>query len=825
MTRDLNAGIAGSGSSIQGVGKTARGYWWRVQALLRRVWGGDFPRPRTLPALWLVGTAALGMTTAVCFFLGLNSGAVSFVYLIVIVLLVLLGDSFVSSAIFSVSAVGCIVFFFAEPIFSFRVENSRDVLTFIAFLFTSLVITGLVKHLRNLAVTHREQTGLLDLTHDAVFVRSLEGVIAYWNRGAEELYGWGSDEAIGKVKHELLRTKFPAPLDEIMRLLLATGHWEGELHHTRRDGTHVSVASRWSLQKDREGRPSGILEINSDTTERKQTEGALRKLQAAYFAEAQRLSMTGSFGWNVMSGEIFWSEETYQIFEYDPAVKPSIASVMDRVHPDDVALVRNTIEQAATGRYDVDLEHRLLMPNGGVKTVHLRARPLAEEVSGKLDGTGDVQFVGAVMDVTARAKAYAALQMTEQRYRYLFDNMPMALMQLRTRGRVRRGRIAEQLRSEGITDFSAYLERHPEYVRDALEGLTIEAVNARAVQMFGARDANELIAMQNARIWRERPDTFRRILESRLNRERTYHEETRIVTLDGRTIDVLFTIARPEHVDSDAGLVLYGFIDTTNSARTREKLQELQAELAHAARLSVLGELAASIAHEVNHPIGAMAMNGEAGLRWLDRGEPNIAEASDAMRRIVADARRAGGIVARIRDVALRRSPQQISLALNEVIGEALQCVRYELQSKQIRVLLDLAPGLPPVLADKIQLQQVIVNLIINGAQAMATVDDRPRQLVIRSRQNEAGQLLVSVQDSGVGINPEYANRLFEAFFTTKSDGMGMGLSICRTIVEGYGGRIWASNNSGPGATFQFSLPSIIRDDRYEKPPSLPPIE
>jgi C4-dicarboxylate-specific signal transduction histidine kinase len=209
-----------------------------------------------------------------------------------------------------------------------------------------------------------------------------------------------------------------------------------------------------------------------------------------------------------------------------------------------------------------------------------------------------------------------------------------------------------------------------------------------------------------------------------------------------------------------------------------------------------------------------MAMNGEAGLRWLDRAEPNIAEASDAMRRIVADARRAGDIVARIRDVALRRSPQQISLALNEVIGEALQCVRYELQSKQIRVLLDPAPGLPPVLADKIQLQQVIVNLIINGAQAMATVDDRPRQLVIRSRQDEAGQLLVSVQDSGVGINLEYANRLFEAFFTTKSDGMGMGLSICRTIVEGYGGRIWASNNSGPGATFQFSLPSIIRDVR-----------
>jgi PAS domain S-box-containing protein len=729
-------------------------------------------------------------------------------------MLSLLGDSFVSSAIFSVIATGCIVFFFADPIFSFEIENTRDVLTCVAFLFTSLVVTGLVGHLRDLAAAHRERTGLLELTHDAVFVRSLDGEITYWNRGAEELYGWNREEAVGKLKHELLRTKFPAPLDEIKRVVLATGRWEGELYHTRRDGTQVSVASRWSLQRARDGRPSRILEINSDTTERKRTEEALLRSQAAYFAEAQGLSMTGSFGWNVTSGEIFWSEETYHIFGYDPAMKPSIASVMERVHPDDVALVRSTIERTATQKNDVDLEPRLLMPDGTVKTVHLRARPVTERVAGKQDGTGDAQFVGAVMDITARSAAYAALQKTEKRYRYLFDNMPVALMQIRTRGRVSRGKIIEQLRSEGVANFSSYLERHPEYVRDALEGLTIEAVNEPAVRMFGARDANELIAMQNARIWRERPDTFRRILESRFERKWTYHEETNIVTLDGRAINVLFTIARPEHVDSDAGLVLYGFIDITDSVQTRKKLQGMQAELAHAARLSVLGELAASIAHEVNHPLAAVATNGEAGLRWLNRAEPNIAEASDAIRRIVANARRASDIIAGIRSMASRRAPQEAPLALNEVIREALQCVQHELQSKQIEVLLDPAPKLPPVLADQVQLQQVIVNLIVNGAQAMATVDDRPRRLAIRSREDETGQVLLSVQDSGGGIDPEHANRLFEAFFTTKSNGMGMGLSICRTIIERYGGRIWASSNSGPGATFQFSLPAIIGDDR-----------
>src|SRR6516225_7822060 len=181
MTRDHNAGIPGSTSLIDRNGKTAHRYRRRVEAFPRRVWNGDFPRPRTLPALWLAGATALGSTTAVCFHLGLSPGAVSLVYLIVIVLLSLLMDSLVSSAIFSVSAVGCIVFFFAEPVFSFRIEKTRDILTCIAFLFTSLVVTGLVRHLRDLAAVHREQTGLLELTHDAVFVSNLDGVIAYWN--------------------------------------------------------------------------------------------------------------------------------------------------------------------------------------------------------------------------------------------------------------------------------------------------------------------------------------------------------------------------------------------------------------------------------------------------------------------------------------------------------------------------------------------------------------------------------------------------------------------------------------------------------------------
>lgn len=279
-----------------------------------------------------------------------------------------------------------------------------------------------------------------------------------------------------------------------------------------------------------------MVGIMRDITEQERTEEAHTRAQAAYFAEAQRLTATGSFAWNALSGEIFWSEETCKILSYDPATTPSIEAVIRRVHPDDVAAVEGVIERAAKEKREFDFEHRLVMPDGSVKHLRVVARLMTDE-------PGKVQFVGAVMDVTARTEAYEALQRTEQRYRYLFDHMPLALIQLRTHGRVTRGQIMDQLRSEGVTDFATYLDSHPEFVRDALDGLKIEAANEQAIRMFGARDAGELIAAPNAWIWRERPDTFRRILESRFRREWTYQEETRICALDGRPIEVLHNSA------------------------------------------------------------------------------------------------------------------------------------------------------------------------------------------------------------------------------------------------------------------------------------------
>jgi signal transduction histidine kinase len=245
-------------------------------------------------------------------------------------------------------------------------------------------------------------------------------------------------------------------------------------------------------------------------------------------------------------------------------------------------------------------------------------------------------------------------------------------------------------------------------------------------------------------------------------------------------------------------------------ARTRrEQLQQAQAELAHVTRVTTLGELTASIAHEVNQPLAAIITNGETSLRFLGRDPPRIDKVRDALSSMIGDGKRASEIVQRVRALAKKSEPQMARLTVNTLVKETITLVRREIAKHSVALRLEFAPGLPEVLGDRVQLQQVIINLMINSIQAMDAIDDRSRELVIHTRLDELGRALVSVQDSGAGIDPANATRLFDPFFTTKPNGMGMGLSICRTIIEAHGGRLWASGNAGPGATFQFSLPAI----------------
>jgi PAS domain S-box-containing protein len=273
---------------------------------------------------------------------------------------------------------------------------------------------------------------------------------------------------------------------------------------------------------------------------------------------------------------------------------------------------------------------------------------------------------------------------------------------------------------------------------------------------------------------------------------------------DGSRVPVLlgsttFGDHQDEGVPSCSGL--------TERKHVEQALRDMQTNLAHVVRITTLGELTASIAHEVNQPLGAVLTNAEACLHWLDRATPDL----DAVRRsvewIIDDGKRASEVIRRVRALAKKTEIEKVPLDVNDVVREVVALVQRELANHRVSLRMELAPALPLILGDRVQLQQVMINLVMNGIEAMQSVTDRPRELVVRSGQDEPGQALISVADWGVGIAAENVDGLFNPFFTTKSSGMGMGLSICRSIIESHGGRLWATATVPHGATFQFTLP------------------
>jgi PAS domain S-box-containing protein len=375
-----------------------------------------------------------------------------------------------------------------------------------------------------------------------------------------------------------------------------------------------------------------------ERAERKKAEEAFRRSEM-YLAEAQRLSLTGSFGWNPTSGKIYWSDETYRIFGCEPTIEPTVQLVLERTHPDDRMRLRQIIDRASSQRSDFDAEHRLLMADGSVKHVRAVAHPSTSE------DPENFEFVGAVMDITERKRA---------------------------------------------------------------------------------------------------------------------EEE-------------------------------------------RERLRQLEVDLAHSNRVSVMGELAASLAHEIKQPIAAAALNGDACVNWLGRDAPDVTKASAAASAMVANVTRAGGIIDRVSSLYRRGTPERGSVDLNEIVREMSVLLGDMANRNAVSIRTDLDPELPPTTADRVQLQQVLMNLMLNGIEAM---QDTGGELTVASKRTEDGQLLMSVSDTGIGLSINQAERVFEPFFTTKSRGTGMGLSISRRIIASHGGHLWASPNTGRGATFQFTLPA-----------------
>jgi PAS domain S-box-containing protein len=507
-----------------------------------------------------------------------------------------------------------------------------------------------------------------------------------------------------------------------------------------------------------------IGELRTENSERKLTQAALRQSQA-HLAEAQRLSHTGSFGWRVATGKIIWSEETFRIFQYERTTTPSVELVLQRAHPEDAIFVKETIERAAQAGKDFDFEHRLLMPDGAVKHVYVVGH--ADENQSK-----ELEYVGAVMDVTAVKQSEEALQRSEA---YLAE--------------------AQRLTQTGSWAFNATTPLYWSEENCRIWGFDPEQ---------GLPDRGMILQ-------RIHPEDRSRLLEEvqkAVRERRDYDAELRIVLPDG-TVRYIHGLGHPVFSSSGELVEVVGTnMDVTERKCAEEALRQAQADLAHVNRVTTMGQLTASLAHEIKQPIAAAVTDAKTCLRWLRRDCPNLEEAGEAASRTVKDVTRAADVISSISILFKKGAPQRELVDVNDLIREMIVLLRSEANRYSISIRTELAESLPKVMADRVRLQQVFMNLMLNGIDAMKGTTARG-ELTIKSEAGD-GQLLISVSDTGVGLHPEQAEQIFQAFFTTKDNGTGMGLPISRSIIESHGGRLWASGASGKGATFQFTLPTTL---------------
>lgn len=363
------------------------------------------------------------------------------------------------------------------------------------------------------------------------------------------------------------------------------------------------------------------------------------------------------------------------------------------------------------------------------------------------------------------------------------------------------------LKRDGVTDLEAYLIERPEELRRMVRDVVILDINPVAVRLFKAETRDALIGKSLARSFTPATEiAFARAL-ARVDAGANQVEiETAYQTLEDDPVEVLIRVTVPDSA-GDWGRVLITAVDLTDRNRMQARLNDTLAKLSHGSRISMLGELAASIAHEVNQPLAAVVTYGEAGRRWLAHEPVNTAEVSDCIDHILSNGRRATEVITRVRSLAKQGQGQVASLSLAETAKEAGALLEREFRAHDVLYREVIAPDLPVVRGDRVQLQQVILNLLMNGVQAMTATADGTRVLTLSVSAEASDHLRLEVRDTGPGIAPEQAGRLFQSFATTKPDGLGMGLSICRSIIEAHHGQISLSNIEGGGASAVIILP------------------
>jgi hypothetical protein len=721
--------------------------------------------------------------------------AAAFTYLVVLVLLALVSN-LSSLIVLSFIGVGCLSYFFAPPIYSFRVDYPQDIIAIAAFVITSFIVNLLVTRVRSERETLRDANQRLEVTNEALRIENLERKRAEQGRRESEdklrqiietVPGliWSADPAGEPThfNHRLLDYSgmrleefqhggweaflHPADIPETARAFhraIQTGTSYEAAHRLRRsDGEYRWHHVRGEPLRDRDGRIVQWYGLSVDIDEGKKAEDRLRRSEM-HLAVAQRLSQTGSFTWKPSTNERLWSDEIYRIFDIDPAPGPDIEKAFERVDPDQRDHIRRLDELVGRGEVSMDEIIRLLFPDGSIKFIHLQSHALRSD-------DGEFEVVGALSDITKFKAAEDALRESERNSRSTIDGIAGLIVVLAPNGEI------ETINRQVF-----------EYFGRSLEWL----------KNWGTSDAVH-------------PEDLPRIAElfqRSLAAGTPFHYELRLRRSDG---EYRWFDTRHLPIHDDSGRIARWYVlatDIEDRTRALAQLEQMQSDFAHMNRVSMMGELAASLTHEITQPIASARNNARAAQNFLDMQPPDLSEIREALNCVVGDTGRAGDIVDRIRDHIKKTPPRKQHFDLNEAINEVIVLGRGAIIKNGVSVKTRLAEELFPIHCDRVQLQQVVLNLILNAAEAMGSVEAAPRDLSISTEQHHTG-VLVAVRDSGPGIDPTHLERVFEAFYTTKSRGVGMGLSICRSIIDAHGGRLWAEANEPRGTVFQFTLPAV----------------
>ncbi|WP_164933939.1 PAS domain-containing sensor histidine kinase [Bradyrhizobium guangzhouense] len=660
---------------------------------------------------------------------------------------------------------------------------------------------------------------LADLASESIIVSDALGVIRYWNAASEALYGWPAMAMVGQSVQTIGSLAHSGT--DHFSALLREGRWEGVVHRRGLTGTAVVAAVRQIVRRDTAGALLDIVELGRNAGSL--TETAYLRMDAelqSSLAASWELDTTPAHplldaiaehrrgGASVdLNQHPDWvdrlltatrimavNDRAVRMFGAHAGYEQMIGKPIGDFWPaESRSLLASLLERVASDRTRLETDRMIL--SGSLRNPIVKAWHSAEP---KPPGTVFVTINGVSND----DRTTWELRASEERYRQLVQYLPTALWQVDSR---RAGEAFDQLKANGVRDIAGHLERNPDLVEHAKDVVRVTDVNRDAVSLFRAHNPADLIKPVRY-IFAAAPGLAERVMVAHFEGRRNLIEETRIRAFDGAIIDVLFTVTYPvppEQLDN----TFITMQDISERLNAEQQLRKLQADLSHAGRIATLGELATSIAHEINQPLAAIVTNGETSLRWLARADQNTEKVTQLTSRIVSNARRASDIIHRIRGMAAKHEPEKRLIDLNEVLEEALLFIRHDIDSKAIILSANFGADLPKVLGDRIQLQQVIINLLVNSIQAIVQSGQPIRRIDVKTSIDDEGSVALSVFDNGPGVPGADLSRVFDSFFSTKDAGLGIGLTICQSIITAHGGRIAGTNRQKGGAHFHFTVP------------------